>query len=109
MSFQHSPNHILIESIITKIGGIIPFERFLMDMNRPRIERECKVTLKNIFIVRYSLDTRLNPEKTPYLRIHWSADNHPICEKIYANTLNYDIPDLLIDYRDSKLNTLLVD
>jgi hypothetical protein len=79
----------------------------LIDYTRPIAERECKTKLDNIFINK--IDTHKSFNDCIVMRVYWSADNHPRCNKIYANNYRYDISDVLAYYREYKLNKLLCD
>lgn len=50
---------------------------------KPIAEKECGCSLANLFIIRHEEYT-LYGIKT--IRVWWSADNHPHCSKIYANS-----------------------
>lgn len=99
--------HKIVLSGIMDVIGIKDIDIFidhLIDYTRPIAERECGTLLDNIFIVR--------ADYSPYrraIRIYWSADNYPGCNKIYAHNYSYDISDVLVNYRDWKLNKVLCD
>ena len=116
-----------INQLTSYCGGIIPFDKFLMSVTRPIAENYCGVLahwlvgsecedkslrvpllLKNVFIIRYPLCDLLGEPDNKYLRVYWSADNHPDCEKIYFHHYKYELSDLLSDYRNYKLNIILV-
>lgn len=107
------PTLFTLPILIDHCKGIIPYQNFLIHLIKPLIERALRTKFKNIFIVRTELQERIDysiKDKKiliPYLRIHWSADNHPDCQIIYANQTVYDLSEILSLYRDYQLDILL--
>lgn len=100
-------------SVIEAVGindDIDVFIDYLLDHSRPIAEGVCKLSLDNLYINRidYTYTKYTNQDYIPsFMRIYWSGDNHPKCNIIYANSYSYDISDLLVNYREWKLNMLL--
>lgn len=77
----------------------------LQYMIKPIAEKECGCSLANIFIIRheeYFESKNLLGFRT--IKVWWSADNHPHCSKIYANSWYFDnVEELERDYNLNKI------
>jgi len=83
-------------------------QEFLSYVLRPRIEKMCSGPMANIYIIKSEIHNYLRDnELKPYVTISWSADNHPHCQKIYANITTWDLVALMGYHRQWKLNKIL--
>ena len=78
------------------------------------IEKMCSGPMSNIYIIKSEIikmksvhNYFRNNELKPYVGITWSADNHPHCQKIYANITIWDLVALMKYYREYKLSKLI--
>jgi hypothetical protein len=83
-------------------------QEFLIELIRPRIEKMCSGPMANIYIIKSEIHNYLrDDEMKPYVTISWSADNHPQCQKIYANITTWDLIAMMKYYREWKLIKLI--
>jgi len=98
---------MLKEEVIDKFGGEDSLKSFLKYMAKEAAELRSGVSLKNIFLVKYEIDKRYG-SGADYIRIYWSGDNYPECQKIYWDNFSRNVDDLLLsEYRDYKLECIL--
>ena len=104
MNIHSSLDKIDMNHIVSACGGIIPFEGLVKDIVRPYVENKFE-KFNNFFIIRYELQLGLTDK---YIRVYWSADNFPNCQKIYADNYHIRLSDLIIYYRNYQLNQILL-
>lgn len=94
------------EEVIYKFGGEESLKDFIEYLLIDITEREIGDKLKNLFLIKYEVGFRFGT-KMPYIRIYWSGDNFPECQKIYANNFSLNIEYLFPMYRDYKIDKIL--
>lgn len=109
---MNKTNLTYLPNLINYCCGIELFHTFLIHLITPTIkslvERNFYTTFNNVFIVRteiiclkYDITDSLIQDHC--LKIYWSAEGHD------CSYITYDLSEILKEYRDYKLNTLLLE
>lgn len=90
-----------------KFGNEEDIKSLIWPFIKDKAESQLNIKFSNFFIIKYESYGSLNEKIDPMMRVYWSADNYPNCQKIYANNCLISLTDLNLLFRLSKLDNLL--
>ena len=95
------------DDLINHFGGYKQLEDFLIYYIRPISELRQGFILKNISINDVKVGEFITITGSYKIRIYYSGDNYPESQMIYSDNITHSISNIIIHYRDYKLNQIL--